>query len=291
MKNYLFQLGVGLFLAISGCGGGGGGGGPEPSSLSPDAPAPPLEPPPLSPTTVFDCYSTGPSIRPDLEPAPDGVFRGTLVNCAQGDSSEVLAMVSEDGRFRFMSADSQQSDHLLAGILRSDGSAIKGEGLDFAEQGREYFSGASTGLWIDGLIRKNGDFDGRWGTEWGDHGYFTFSPDPGYPAPSSLEKLQGGWSGWNHPDGADVTWTIDGTGRIDGQDTTGCYHARQVALIDTRFSLYDIRLEISGCVLAGDFTGLAFWQEGGMGHVFDVSADDNSQNALRILMVSMEPIN
>jgi hypothetical protein len=168
----------------------------------------------------------------------------------------VTAMVSEDGRFRILGADG----HVLAGSLGTSGDLLSGSGIDFATPGVEYLSGPTTDLWIDGQVAERQSMKGRWGTEWGGYGFFTFDyAQELHQQPTSLTDLAGVWQsevpnfGQTHI-GA---WTVEPDGRFSGQDNLGCLQSGQFSLIDDRFNIVAVQLDVAGCNLAGSYSGLA----------------------------------
>jgi hypothetical protein len=229
-----------------------------------------------------------------------GLYSGTLFDCAGGGTEEVFAWVGEDGRFRFfppfyalMGGDGDAIHH-LAGSLRADGNRVQGTGLDFAPPGRNYFSGGATGLWVDGLVaagkslaldgsdlgvEDGQNLEGRWGTEWGDYGYFTLAKR-GFQD-SSHPKVAGAWQGRSLGHSQYVTWDMGADGLIKGQDIDGCEYTGQLRLIDSRFLVYELDLTVADCKVAGTYSGILHQLTGGMlGDILSVSVDDGDQRAL-----------
>lgn len=285
MNKFILSACFVLLFILSGC-------NDEPQAGAPNAavvPQPPLPSPPSPPNAGIDCGTLSFAKTSDVNALPGGIWHGELVYCDQGPSfSFVTAYVTEDGRFRIDAGD----HHLLSGSLRTDGDTFYGNGVDFARAGTEYFSGPTTALFVQGSVQERSALDGRWGTEWGSYGYFSFYYDEHvYETPSSLESLAGVWpSIYNDYNdsvvGVEGVWTIETDGRFDGQDEKGCLHSGQFALIDDRFSLLEVELTILGCDLAGSYTGLAhraelvdWWNE-----AITLSVDDGQQ-ALRILLL------
>jgi hypothetical protein len=214
---------------------------------------------------------------------PGGLWRGTLMDCAAGEPQDfVTAMVSEDGRFRILA----YSEQLLAGVLGTTGDLFDGTGTDFAPVGIQYFSGPTTDLFVQGRIDERQKLVGRWGTEWGNYGTFSFEyVGDNYERPTPLADLAGAWPlatnylGQSHMG----IWTVEPNGRFDGQDDIGCLYSGQFSLVDERYSILAVELGVTGCDLAGSYNGLALyedlidWWEKGM----TVSVDDGTR-ALRI---------
>jgi len=244
--------------------------------------------PPLS-TQTPDCSTESFVSASVLDALPGGIWQGTLVDCANDTRQELTTvMVSEDGRFRIIA-----NEHLLAGSLQTSGDLFRGGGIDFAPPGVEYFSGPTTNLFVEGRIDERQVLEGRWGTEWGHYGYFTFYYDQqAYERPTSLADLAGVWPSYATHSGSPIegVWTIEPDGRFNGQDALGCLQSGQFSLIDDRYSIVSVQLTILGCELAGSFSGLArredlvdWWEHG-----INMSVDDGAR-AFRILLAVGRP--
>lgn len=219
----------------------------------------------------------------DVDALAGGVWTGDLFNCARHITYEgITALVSEDGRFRIIG----DNGHLLSGVLQTDGDTFRGDGRDFAPAGVEYFSGPTTHLFLDGSVQERSLLVGRWGTEWGDYGYFTFNyQQEWYETRVTLDDLAGVWPTY-YGESIEGTWTVEPDGRFNGQDRDGCLHSGEFSVIDERYSIVSIELAITGCSLAGSWSGLANrtkpadWWEWSI----DVSVDDGTY-PFRILLL------
>jgi len=246
-------------------------------------PVPVTPQPPDCPVTTF-------TQAPAVDALPGGIWKGTLIDCSTDiQHDNVAAMVSEDGRFRIITED----DHVLAGALATSGDSFNGSGLDFAPPGTEYFSGPSTEMFVTGRIAERQTFAGRWGTEWGGYGVFHFDYDrEAHERATSLADLEGVWPSYATHLGSPVAgvWTVEADGRFSGQDELGCLQTGQFSLIEERYNIVSVELAVSGCALAGTYSGLArrdilvdWWEKG-----ITVSVDDGSR-ALRILLAVEGP--
>lgn len=287
MHKLLQSACVALIALAAGC-----------SDFAPDAQSgkpigqPPATPAPGTPQPVqtINCTTWGVDRTSAVDALPGGIWQGTFTNCAEQSQQElVTAFVSEDGRFRIMAA----GEHLLAGILQTDGDVLTGHGVDFAPVGTEYFSGPTTSLFIAGRIAERDALVARWGTEWGAYGYFDFTYVPGsYERATPLADLAGVWPLAANYAGSPVegVWTIEPDGRFSGQDDQGCLQEGQFSLIDEAYSLVAVRLTVTACALAGSYSGLAqredlvdWWEKAIM-----VSVDDGSR-VLRIGLAIERP--
>jgi hypothetical protein len=251
------------------------------TSPPPAAPVPPAQPP-----QGINCATVTFTPTAPLDALPGGVWQGSLVDCENNVQHDgVTAMISEDGRFRI----NAENGHLLAGELQTTRDLFRGSGIDFAAAGVEYFSGPTTNLFVEGLVAERQSLAGRWGTEWGFYGYFTFDyVQQAYERPTSLADLAGVWPSYATLSGvpAEGSWTIEADGRFNGQDDRGCLQSGQFSLIDDRYSIVSVQLTVIACEFAGNYSGLAqledlvdWWDT-----AITVSVDDGAR-ALRILLL------
>jgi hypothetical protein len=287
MKKIIYSTCIVLFYLLSGCNDDTRAAGPREVAAGPEEAAGPPAPPPPNPR--INCGTLSLAKTSDIDALPGGIWHGELVYCDDSPRFNfVTALVTEDGLFRIDAGD----HHLLSGSLRMDGDTFNGHGVDFAGAGTEYFSGPTTSLFVQGSVKERSELDGRWGTEWGSFGYFSFYyGEDAYEKPSTLEALAGVWPSIyndyiNPIDSVDGTWTIEPDGQFNGQDEKGCLHSGQFALIDDRFSLLEVELTILGCDLAGYYTGLAYREElvDWWDKAITLSVDDG-QRALRIILL------
>ena len=253
----------------------------------------PAEPPPAAPqppTQALGCTTTTFTPTAQIDALPGGFWIGSLVDCANNLQHDfVTAMISEDGRFRMLA----DNEHLLAGELQTAGDLFMGVGIDFAPAGVEYFSGPTTNLFVEGLIAERQKLEGRWGTEWGHYGYFTFDyVQPSYERPTPLADLAGVWLSSATVMGMPVAgaWTIESDGRLNGQDERGCLYSGQFSLIDDRYSIVSAQVTVTACGFAGSYSGLAqredlvdWWEK-----AITVSIDDGAR-ALRVGLAIERP--
>jgi hypothetical protein len=273
-----------LSLVCAGCNGtndAAPSGGPPVSS-------PPAPPP--APSQSVGCNTLSFARTSDIDALPGGIWSGWLVDCSDHpQSSFVQAMVTEDGRFHIVVGDGR----LLTGTLGTGGNLVDGHGIDYARDGFEYFSGPTTGLFVQGTVVERQKLQGRWGTEWGGYGYFDLDYlQEAYERPTPLADLAGAWPLYSNHTGIPVegVWTVEADGRFDGQDGAGCLYSGQFSLIDERFSIVAVDISLSGCSRAGTYTGLAYredlvdWYEKGI-----VISVDNGKQALHLSLAIERP--
>ena len=221
-----------LALALAGCGGGGSGDSPAPNSPPP--------PPPPAPTDAL----------------PGGHWFGTVTNDLHAVTEEYIAMVDENGRFRFASVDSAVQ---MSGNFVIVGDTLAGDGTAFADAGVFWLdSSSATPVTIEGTISSRREMSGTWTTVAGELGTFEFFYDPSYyERASPVDFLAGSWVAYDELMNPQATVTIAADGSFVGQDTLGCNSMGQFAVIDAGFNLYEVQSTIADCALAGDYTGLA----------------------------------
>ena len=220
-----------LALALAGCGGGSSG----------DSPPPNPPPPPPAPTDAL----------------PGGHWFGTVTNDLHAVTEEYIAMVDENGRFRFVSVDSAVQ---MSGNFAIAGDTLTGDGTAFADAGVVWLDSTSaTPVTIEGTISSRSEMSGTWVTAAGELGTFEFFYDPTfYERASPLGLLAGSWIAYDENLNPQVTITIAEDGSFVGQNTLGCNSMGQFAVIDAGFNLYEVQSTITDCALAGEYIGLAF---------------------------------
>lgn len=219
-------------MALTACGGGGSGGAPEPS------PAPP--PPP-----------------PAADAKPGGHWFGFLTNEFNMVTEVYIAMVDENGRFRFVSLDSAVQ---MSGNFSVSGNDLMGDGTAFADAGVFWLdANSATPVTIEAVITERSEMLGTWATVAGEFGSFEFFYDPTfYERASPVDLLAGSWIGYDEFENPDVAFTIAADGSFTGQNSMGCNSVGQFAVIDASYNLYEVQSTIADCALAGEYVGLAF---------------------------------
>lgn len=233
MKTLTRFISTWLLLAMAGCGGGGSGDSP--------APNPPAPPPPPPPTDAL----------------PGGHWFGTVTNDLHAITEEYIALVDENGRFRFASVDSTVQ---MSGNFAIVGDALTGDGTAFADAGVVWLdSKSATPVTIEGTISSRTEMSGTWTTTAGELGTFEFFYDPTfYERASPLDLLAGSWIAYDELMNPEAAFTIVADGSFTGQNVLGCNTTGRFAIIDAGFNLYEVRSTIADCGLAGDYVGLAF---------------------------------
>lgn len=260
---------IGLALVTASCGGGGNDSAPV-VAVSPP-PSPPLSPPPSPPDIDF----------------VGGTWFGTTVNDATMSTEVVTAMMSEDGRFRLLWLDLgtlDRSDGLMTGNVAISESAFTADGLAYAATGTTWSDGSliST-VTITGTIdRSEGTMTGGWASASGDSGSFQLHHvDIYWGSDSSPRHIEGVWVAIDTSMNAYAAITIDGDGSFSGQDARGCNFTGRFSPIEPRANMYDVQTTISGCDIAGGYSGLAM--RDGWYDVVYLSIDDNVRAILALL--------
>ena len=254
MNTYTRFVTTCLALALAGCGGGGSGDSP------PSNPPPPPPPPP--PTDAL----------------PGGHWFGTVTNDLHAVTEEYIAMVDENGRFRFASIDSAVQ---MSGNFAIVGDTLTGDGTAFADAGVFWLdSSSATPVTIEGTISSRSEMSGTWVTAAGELGTFEFFYDPTfYERAARLSLLAGSWIAYDENLNPQVTFTIAGDGSFVGQNTLGCNSMGQFATIDADFNLYEVQSTIVDCALAGEYIGLAFLGDLLVPNDVLILANDNGSRA------------
>jgi hypothetical protein len=249
---------VGLW-GISACGGGTSPAGPGGPSSGPASP-PPAE----------------------VDESIGGLWSGLLTSDDGFVVEEYVGMSSADGRFRFMSVD---SDVHFIGVAEADGTSLTATARAFAATG---------GNWLDGnhvvdatltaVISQRDSISGSWVLSSGESGTFDFLYDPLYEKNSPTGLLESVRTGYDSSGNAEISFTIDADGAFSGQDTTGCVSVGQFTVLDPAFNLFEIQSDISNCGIAGGYTGFAFLVDlYAINDALVISIDDGQQPILMAL--------
>ena len=251
MNTFKRLLSLSLALGLGACGGSSGGS---------SSPSPPVVPPP--PANVL----------------PGGHWVGTVTNDFSAVTEDYIAMVDENGRFRFVSVDSAVQ---MTGDLSTVGNDLDGVGTAFADSGVVWLDGSSaTALSILGTITSRDEMSGMWTNASGESGTFAFTYDGTfYERASPVGLLEGSWTAYDDFGNPLTTFTIAADGSFTGGNAAGCNSAGQFSEIDADYNLYDVQSTVANCPLAGDYTGFAFLVDLAQPNDAFVFATDNGMRA------------
>lgn len=255
MNKSLMVFAACVAMTLAGCGGGGGS--------SPTPPPPPPAPPPPPPSDA----------------SPGGHWFGTVTNELSAVTEEYIAMVDENGRFRFVSVDSAVQ---FSGNFVVTQNALTGDAMGFADTGVFWQDGTSaTPTNVTGTVAEGDTMTGNWTTDSGESGTFEFFYDPTfYERAVTLAMLGGVWTGYDEFLNPVVTFTVAADGSFTGQNAQGCNSIGQFTVIDPQFNLYEIQSTISDCVIAGNYIGLAFLADVLVPNDVLILAIDNGSRAI-----------
>ena len=91
----------------------------------------------------------------------------------------------------------------------------------------------------------------------GDTGKMVLSYSDLYEQPSSLEMLEGDWS-FVDRDGLSFEVNIT-NGKIEGKDSDDCSYSGQASIINPKYNVYDLTIDISDCAsVNGTYEGLSY---------------------------------
>ncbi len=303
MKNFVALVCTELLLVITGCGGGGGGGA---QPLAAQERPPPENPPPASPPpylyidpaeAAIECANIiGPAQgsaisnnlveRSEVAVSPGRIYSGIFYDCTNWGAIHVDATVSEHGVFHIHSyLNSVQLLNLLSGSLQTDGDSFQGSGRWFS-----LYDGVSAGLWLDGVVDERKNLAGHWGNEWGHFGLFKLaydSYDNKWPPGASPIEIKREMSGMYWGSDVQMTWTVETDGQFNGGDTTGCEYAGQFAPGDPRYNLVEVEFTVTGCAVAGRYSGFGRWHWGddsGGPPALYFKVDDGEEGILTFLL-------
>ncbi len=187
--------------------------------------------------------------------AMGGFWLGVLTFDLSQTSELFVALTTEDGRFRFISG---ESDTQFIGMQVIDTNHVVGAGLGYADPITPWLDmTVVSDTTTDAQLVEKDTFNGIWSTASGESGNFDFFYDAAYESPSSLSILEGVWAAYDDFGSPEATFTIDDLGQFTGQNTSGCTSSGQISLIDDRYNVYEVTSTISDCFIAGDYSGMA----------------------------------
>jgi len=219
------------FVFVTACGGGS------------SSPAVPIVPSPAPPP-----------LPPAIE-APGGLWFGTLTFDQNMVTEEFVALSADDGRFRFVSVDSEV--HFI-GAGQVNGTNLSATARAFADAGVNWLDGNHVvETTITAVISERNTFSGTWANESGESGTFEFFYDTLHEKDSATALLEAVWTGYDDLGNPEITFTIDASGAFSGQNAMGCTSIGQFTVIDAEVNLYDVWSDISNCGIAGSYTGFA----------------------------------
>jgi hypothetical protein len=221
MKCLYRWIAYSLFLlAVTACGGGSSGSG---DSVT--------QPPPVA------------------DQDPGGIWFGTVFNATLGQSWEIIGITLSSGESRYVDALGSQ----YTATITVDGSAFSGSSFAVAPLGGTFIDGSvtTTGS-MSGTLVERSRVSATYSLDTGETGTFELFYDSTYERSSSLAKMSGSWNDVNGN-----TFTVEADGSIFGQDGFGCVYTGNVGIIDPRYNVYRLTINVANCAdINGTYTGL-----------------------------------
>jgi hypothetical protein len=267
--------------------------GCDDSNNPPRVTSPPPDPgePPIV-AEIADCTTNGFVKQSDVNVSPGGIWAGVLFDCSSNSGKGVYAPIAEDGTFRIIDLDFQEEPDQLQGSLVVDGDTFQGQGKYFFGDGYECSACSSTSVYVQGFARARDWLEGTWTAASGGFGYFYFEyrEDP-YEFPIQAQELAGAWRVSSNSTAA--VWILNDQGNINGADlnTDGCAYSGEIMPADSRYSLYQLELDVANCSATGEYSGFAWladpadFVEPTNNRFIRASVDDGGQRALRLFLV------
>ena len=220
--------------------------------------------------TLAACGGGGSSDPAQNPPVPDaavgGLWAGTVTDNVFNEPQFFLGVSTDDGRFRFLSADTLGQ---FVGTFDASGTSLSGSGVGIAPVGSTWLDDSTTiDIAFTGTISERVSMSGNWSGGTGETGTFSFAYDGIYERGSSLSTVAGSWVSldeFNNPVGS---ITIDAEGRMDAQDAAGCLYSGDVSIINPSYNAYNLSLTVTSC---GEFNGAY----SGLAVVADAAATDD----------------
>ena len=207
-------------------------------------------------------------VKPPIElddPDPGGVWSaGTITihldTTVDWPILEITGVSTSNGEMRFVD---EQGTSYVAQVdtrkFRWDGSSetyqnFSGTITEFAAPGSQLADGGAVMKGqITGSIFSDGCLNGGIYPDEGGFRDIWTCYDALYERDSDLARVSGTWR-----DPSRNTFTIDETGAMFGQDSSGCVYDGAVSIIDSAFNVYRVTVGLSNCAdRDGAYTGLA----------------------------------
>jgi hypothetical protein len=200
-----------------------------------------------------------------------GFYRGltrATSGAAVGATSAVQFIISEDGEMRGITTTSAASSDATAlfstTAIANNSLAYVGTGTLLAANGDILADGStSSPLAVQGVVSPHNFIAGLYQTTPNLGEFKATYQSAIYERASSLAAVSGSWTLRDGNGNAAGTLTVTSGGTFAGSDLFGCHYAGSVALIDTRYNAYRIRLTVSNCgSLSAQYAGLAGLYDG-----------------------------
>lgn len=183
------------------------------------------------------------SERPQL----DGIWQGTFDINGNGPFDFTAIHVGANS-----SAVSNAAKTLCMGEVRIEADRYQAEYTMYALDGSPFDQATITGTLQSNQIESQFVTGNA-----GDTGKLVLTYNPIYEEDSSLEKIQGEWQ-FIDRDNLELNWTIK-QGVIQGSDSDKCSYAGEVAIIDSNYNAYAVRVAITECgSVDGEYLGFGY---------------------------------
>lgn len=239
---------------------------PKSSTGTPPAPTTPPPPPPPTSSLPWQPCTDASSDRSDrIEGLPTGYWAGTLTDDVRQTTDPFWLIVAPDGRFRGKTYDYYvyyDPEIQWVGALDPDSDVLQASASVFSDvtwDGKTAWrtSNLAADLSFDAGFNDVGTLVGDWEDSTGNLGCFELEYFPSYGDTSLLGDMTGVWTAYGPGSKPLMTFTVDTDGSFNAQDIFGCASTGQVALLDQDLGLFDVQTTMSGCPLAGSYSGLA----------------------------------
>ncbi len=194
----------------------------------------------------FDAFPDDPlkSTEDDDDASTGGIWTGTITSNQGVD--EFLGISTDDGKFRFFSLITRSELH---GNISVSNNELSGTGFGVFD-GENLLT-----ITLNGQIKERQSITGSWSASTGESGNLDFQYLDVYTRSSSIEKLNGGWTGTD--DGLVWIELAINNGAIGGTDILNCEHNGTITILDPMVNAYLIEDTVSNCPISGEYIGLA----------------------------------
>jgi hypothetical protein len=182
-----------------------------------------------------------------------GIWIGTFTSSVTNSTYNVTGLIDESYNARFA-----DPDNLLqySGVVSINGNSFSSTATAYAPSGYTFPDDSQVGtVNISGSFSEKTSINGTY-TGVGDTGVFFLNYSALYERASSLALVAGTWSGTVL--GYTNTITVDSSGNVSGDSSSGCTYTGNVGIVDSSYNAYNVTLNINNCgTQNGSYSGLA----------------------------------
>lgn len=184
-----------------------------------------------------------------------GIWTGAFISDVRGHNGASIGIVAANDSALFINLG--QGGVEYSGNLSASNSTVTGSMTGYTNFGVTFADGSEKSSFIiSGEVIENNKLSGSYSGV-ADGGSFNFVYSDIYERSSSIDKISANWTLTDG--GGGLTLSVDSDGLLTGSNILGCVYNGSVKLIDVKYNVYEIVIDVSSCdALIGNYAGLAF---------------------------------